>query len=1145
MNEIAHDAAFLLEAAERKQRLAADPKVSAWVRANAGTGKTHVLVQRILRLLLSGASPRSILCLTFTKNAAAEMEARVLAKLGAWAIAGPDSLLEQLKSLLGRPPSGPELELARTLFASVIDAPGGLSIMTIHSFCERILRRYSLEADVSPGFSILTEEEANAALREASRMAFGLAAGGSLEEALETLVAYAAEDEFGRILQAMLCERAALGHLFKLSDLDPVAHATARLQAKFGLAPGDTKESLLRFSSELLQPHLLREVVSALSGGTPSDREGAKRFHAALGAGSDEMRFEALRAALLTKEGSPRKSLMTSQIRKRFEALESKLVDAQVAFAVLCEKLGAVKIVDATSALLRLSAAIFDFYEKEKQARGALDFDDLIEKTLSLLSRDGAAEWVLYQLDSRIDHILVDEAQDTSPSQWAILEKLTSDFFAGQGARETVPTIFAVGDEKQSIYGFQGAVPELLVKNGKAYAEKVRGALLEWRDVDLNLSFRTLSPILEAADAVCANVAGLRETSPVPHLAFRGGSAGFVEIWEPEKGEPQSKESVWDIATEEEPAPKPAEALARRIAEQIKHWLDKNVILESKNRPIAPGDILILLRKREPMAALLQGALKQLGIPVAGADRVALLDTLAVMDMLALVDALLLPEDDLALASVLKSPLFGFSEEELFDIAYGRQTSLMRALQGPPGRCEKYAETVSRLRNLQARALRDTPSEFFGHVLIAEGGRAAFAARFGSQCYDALNELLDLADNFGPATLSEFIAFLRASASEVKRETDQAAREVRIMTVHGAKGLESEIVILADCCSNGAATPAPIFFLDDGSRRPPLPAWAVKGTAGLPLVAAAKEARKAAEERESARLLYVAMTRARDRLYVAGFHGGTNVPEGCWYDSIRASLADRLEEGADFAGRSVWRFGSCQEELYSAPAEVREGTDDLPAWVTLPPPKEPEAKIISPSRLLPWIGPSKEAESAIPRETARAVGSLVHRLLEVLPFIEPPFRSRAARLIACTFSAKLSPKQRDAGIDTVLSLLSNSEVSVYFREGLAEAGLAFFAADRPSRNDVIVLGQADRILLGGANITVLDYKSSTAADGDDIPDMYIAQLAAYRLALQRLYRGQPVNAALLNTGSGAFTRLDARTLDEIAARLDLTLCPAP
>ncbi len=1131
MTETLPAQAMLLAAAEDKQRRAADPSVSAWVRANAGTGKTHVLVQRILRLLLSGASPRSILCLTFTKNAAVEMEARVLAKLGEWATSSDADLRPLLAKFLDRPPSEAQMAQARCLFATVIDAPGGLAIMTIHSFCERVLRRYSLEANVPPGFTVLTEEEARDALQEACAGAFASVLEGAGHEAFERVAAHAGEREFAGVLQAMLGKRSEVTQLFSLTAAEqPLPVIEARLRRLFNLSLADTKGVLLAKAASVLDMDTLEEVVAALKGGLKSDCDSAARFEAARQAAGYEAKCAALKAAFATKEGEPRKSLMTAPVRKRAEALNEGLVAAQSAFLALDEAICGLKLAEASVALLHLTEAIFERYEAAKRARTALDFDDLIAQTRRLLSRQEATEWVLYELDARVDHILIDEAQDTSPEQWEIVARLTSDFFAGQGTRDCVPTLFAVGDEKQSIYGFQGAKPELLQAFGTFYEEQVSQAGFPWCAADLNLSFRTLAPILAAVDRVSGALPGLQQGNSVRHLAYRAENGGLVELWLPERGEKQEKGSVWEPDAAAAPAPKPAEALAERIAGQIKHWLENGEGLASRGRPIEPGDILILLRKREPMARLLQAALKREGIPVAGADRIALTDELAVMDLLVLADALLQPEDDLSAATVLKGPLFGLTEDDLFKLAYGREVSLWQALERDPD----YGARFARLAAWRALSGRLSPFDFFAHILEAEGGRKAFGARLGPACFDALDEFLALAETFSArprASLAEFVAFARKSASEVKRETDQAAREVRIMTVHGAKGLEANIVILADACGNKGPRPAPVFLLDDNSGAPSIPVWAVKGTGNLPPISGAKDKIKAGEQREQGRLLYVAMTRARDRLYITGFHNGS-LPAGSWYETIQNALAPMLEEAEDFQGRAILRTEPGQAFRPSAGPVPKPEEGAPPPWLAAPAPKEQALRCLSPSQLMQKAGLDAAAGefSKTNRETAQARGSFIHRLLEVLPALTAGHRASAARLIASAFSGKLDARERQAAIAAVLSLLSGEALLEPGSRDLSEAGLGVTVLDTEGKPAASILGQADRIRWSEAGAAVLDFKSG-ALPADGIRRAHLAQLACYRFALGRIYPDATISAQLFDTGSGIAKEAAEEDLD--------------
>jgi ATP-dependent helicase/nuclease subunit A len=1144
MTEDAARRQALLDDAEKRQRQAADPSVSAFVRANAGTGKTHVLVQRILRLCLAGGSPSSILCLTFTKNAAAEMESRVLGELGKWATAEDEALAAHLGKLLSRAPGEEEMALARRLFASVIDAPGGLAIMTIHGFCERTLRRYSFEANVPPGFAVLTEEEARDALEAATAQAFTNASAGALREALIEIVAYANEADFAKVLKAMLARRGEIVHLLQVSASDdPFDDIDARLRQIFAVAREDTVENLMERATRLLDAGALDDAIAALSRGKKSDLDAVARLQAVKGAVDSGERFEALKAYFLTKTGEPRKSLMTAAVKAAAPALHARLESAQSALVALDERICGLKVVTASTAVLRLTAAIFERYEAEKRARGAVDFEDLIEKTIGLLSRADAADWVLYQLDQRIDHILIDEAQDTSPAQWRIVEMLTSDFFSGQSARESMPTVFAVGDEKQSIYGFQGAKPEELQRSGASYERKAREADFDWRSVDLGLSFRTLAPVLEAVDRATAELPGLRDGERVPHISYRGAAGGLVELWEPERGEQEEKGSVWETG-ESRVGMGPAGALAARIAVMIKHWLCEGEIVPSTGRPIEPGDILILLRKREPMARLLNAALKREGVPVAGADRMALLDELAVMDLLALASAMLQPEDDLALAEVLKSPLFSFCDDDLFNLSHTRETSLWQALADRSagaggGRLAAAAERLCLCRDLAHRA---SPFDFFAHVLEAEGGRDAFASRLGADCLDALDEFLNLAEAFGAgaeASLAEFMISVRRGASEVKRETDRAGGEVRVMTVHGAKGLEGAVVILADACGNRGASPAPVFLLEGAMSAPAIPVWAIKGAAGLPAIAAAKAVLSEAELREKGRLLYVAMTRARDRLHVTGFHKG-EVPSGCWYETVRTALASDLRQDVDFMGRAVWRRGALRKEPPYKPSHRPAGAaPEAPVWLFVRPATETPLPILLPSKLRgDHAAPHRQDMRAGPRrKTAQAKGSLIHQLLEVLPDFPPEKREQAAAAVSKAYSLTLPEGQRLEALEEALALIKSDAFSVQANRALAEAGLAAELRDQDGVCRGLILGQIDRIIFAERDICILDFKSGAARADDGLPPSSNGQLASYRFALQRIYPSAKVDAALLDTGSAKPLPAYGSALDEALASI--------
>ncbi|MGE0022552.1 MAG: double-strand break repair helicase AddA, partial [Hyphomicrobium sp.] len=937
---------------KRRQAEAADPTASVWVSANAGTGKTHVLTMRVLRLLLAGTPPERILCLTYTKAAAAEMSKRVFDSLSRWVMLPEPNLERTLLDFLRREPAAAEVALARTLFTRATETPGGLSVQTIHAFAERLLQRFPLEAGVTPGFAILDEETSKKLMREAIDDVVGRAArdrASPLGRALEAAIRYAADDRFDDILADALRQRDWL-EAASAMGLDTVE---SLLRRHFGVRDGITRAAIGAEAATLLSPHDLMHVRDLLLGGTKSDADLAGKISAVLAAATDRARTEALAIALLTKEGEPRKKLVAKARGETNPEVEPVLARAQARFLALWAEQQGATLVEATMALTRLAAAVEARYADAKVRRAALDFDDLIARTKALLADRGSAEWVLFKLDNGLDHILVDESQDTSPSQWRVVEALANEFFAGTGAREdVVRTLFAVGDEKQSIYSFQGAAPEMFSAMGSRFQDLGKAAGVSWRDVPLTLSFRTVAPILDAVDRVFADPLRTPGVTPSAHAVKRAGQGGLVEIWPTEKHEELAPTDAWSPLDEPSAEP-PVIRLANRIADTIKGWLADREELASAGRPIQPGDILVLVRKRAPFAAPMVQALKARGIPVAGADRMRLTEQIAVQDLLSLGDFLTLPEDDLALAEVLKSPIFGLDDADLTDLAFWGRTeareerkgTLWKALLEKSKENPRYVEAATTLRRWRKAADFRPPFEFFADLLDRDRVRARLIARLGPDAADPLDEFLNLAltyDDGAPPSLAGFLAFMREGERDIKRDMEHGRNEVRVMTVHGAKGLEAPIVVLPDTASAGSAASqgGRPLKLDDIERPEGTPApfvWPVKGATNHHRLREARDTMRRREREEANRLLYVAMTRARDRLYVAGFENRKGIEPGSWYELIRNGLDGVLVPSTSMDGREVLRLAAPQiapPEPPGAKLTDVEAAVSLPEWST-------------------------------------------------------------------------------------------------------------------------------------------------------------------------------------------------------------------
>jgi ATP-dependent helicase/nuclease subunit A len=1160
MSAIVEHKSIEIELARTRQRQAdaADPAASVWVSANAGTGKTHVLTMRVLRLLLAGTPPERILCLTYTKAAAAEMSKRVFDSLSKWVML-PDAELEKtLLEFLGRVPSDAELALARTLFTRATETPGGLSVQTIHAFAERLLQRFPLEAGVTPGFAILDEETSRKLMREATDDVIGNAARqrtSPLGQALEAAIRYAADDRFDKILADALSHRewleAAASQTLEVVD--------AEFRRHFGVREGITRAAIEAEGATLLSPRDLTHLRDVLRGGSKTDANMADKISAALAAMTDRARMESLCGLFLKSDGTPRDKFLTNGLKTKNPEIDPMLSRAQGRFLALWSEQQGAAVVEATMALMRLAEAVQQRYSEAKVRRAALDFDDLIARTKSLLSTRDSAEWVLFKLDNGLDHILVDESQDTSPSQWRVVEALATEFFSGTGAREDiVRTLFAVGDEKQSIYSFQGAAPEMFSEMGSRFQSLGKSAGATWRTVPLTLSFRTVAPVLTAVDRVFADPARTPGVTPAPHAVKRAGHGGLVEIWPAEQHEDIASADAWS-PLEEQSAEPPVVRLANRIADTIKGWLANGETLASTGRPVAPGDILILVRKRAPFAAPMVQALKARGIPVAGADRMRLTEQIAVQDMLSLGDFLTLPEDDLALAEVLKSPIFGLDDADLTELAFRgrdqasepRKGTLWKALLDTSKENARFLDAATTLLRWRKAADFRPPFEFFADILDRDGVRRKLIARLGLDAADPLDEFLNLAltyDDGAPPSLAGFLAFMRDGERNIKRDMEHGRNEVRVMTVHGAKGLEAPIVFLPDTCSAGSAASQggkPIK-LEEMPRPAGAPApfvWPVKGTSGLDALSEARNALKQREREERNRLLYVAMTRARDRLYVAGFESRKGLEAGCWYELIRDGLDGVLERVIESDGRDVLRLAAPQVAPPEAPKvtlAALQGAAPLPAWGMAPVPREPQLTIpLAPSRLAPFDTDDEGEPLAAPPprdvKAEQAVsspgkladqsrflrGTLTHALLQHLPSIDRKAWPKAAKAYLAERGRGLPARTLASIAAETLAILSDTTFAPVFGAGSqAEVPIAAViprpdGAGPPLR----ITGQIDRLAVLEDDVLIVDYKTNRAAPQtvEAVAPAYLYQLAAYVLAVRQIVPGKPVKAALLWT----------------------------
>jgi ATP-dependent helicase/nuclease subunit A len=1144
------------------QARASDPASSAFVSANAGSGKTHVLVQRVIRLLLDGVPPEKILCITFTKAAAANMAERVFTTLGHWVTLDDTALDAAIRDAgIARPDAKLRMR-ARELFACALETPGGLKVQTIHALCTRLLQQFPFEANVPARFAVLDERD-QAEMMERANLKVLLDASSDPQSpagrALDIAMASAADVTFKDVVREACLSR---DNFMAWTDSAGSADAAmAQVSAALGV---DSSERLDDVEREIIEgPHLPRarwqQVAAILDTGSKSDFDQAARLREALACSGSEQ-VDGYLSVFLTEALTPRKSVVTKKFCDGNPAV-ARLFDAEInRIFPLIERRRALTIRDRTQSLLVIATAVAANYRREKQEHGLLDYDDLIDKTLQMLDRVSSS-WVHFKLDRGVDHVLIDEAQDTSPRQWDIVAHIISEFTTGEGARDGVKrTIFAVGDEKQSIFSFQGAAPREFDLQGRALERKFTEARLQFERLAFKHSFRSGTAILQSVDHVFRDHTIYRsihaENAYPLHEALPDAGPSLIDLWELELPDPRQDIEGWRAPFDAVSETSPEVRLARRIQAEIKALIAEGTMTGNagNRRSLSYGDVLVLVRRRGNAFDAVIQALKHANIPVAGADRLKLTEHIAIIDLMNLADALLLPQDDLALAVALKSPLFGLADDDLFKLAWQRKGSLRHALSEHAAPDGKFEAAFARLKACETRVMQDTPFAFYAWLLGGDGGRARILRRLGHEADDALDEFLELALGYerkAPASLQGFMAWLRAADTEVKRDLEISRDEVRVMTVHGAKGLEAPVVFLVDTTTSPAdTTRLKLVRMPQGNAAPHAPGvvvWAGKKAEDPPAVAAARAAMLGETEDEYRRLLYVAMTRAADRLIIGGCMPGNmrKLRELSWYDLIEKGLGNSglPMQNVPAPDRVVKRFSRLEDASLPAAAASTgpaAAVIPLPAWLRTPVPRQPLAEhFLRPSDSAGQDHALRSGESAQLRVRALQRGTLVHRLLQSLPDVAKERRRDAALRYLARNADEWKGDEQEALATQILDLVEDRRFASVFAPGSrAEVSIAG-RLHRPGRPPALVSGQIDRLAVTPSEILIVDYKTNHAppAAVAAAPAAYIRQLALYRAVLQKLYPQKPVRAALLWTETPEMMEIPAPALDEQLATI--------
>ncbi len=1113
---------------------AVDPQDNVWLSASAGTGKTQVLSARVLRLLLrEGVTPEQLLCLTFTKAGAAEMAVRVSAVLANW-VRMPDTLLGNDLLALGASNSPDTRERARSLFAKVLDCPGGgLRIDTIHAFSQWLLAAFPQEAGLVPGTRPMEDRDRDLLAHE---VLAGLLTQNDpvLTQAVEALSVRLGPDATRKWL--MRCGEAR--DLWIGEGSWQEADIASRVRSVLGL---DTDADASTFASACADSSAgvdaVRQVMWAYDQwGTAS----AQKYASAVGdwlLGSGEDRFTgagALKAELFNDKGLLK---YQSNLEKKVDGVAALAEDALAYLDQVAQQAALLALVDYLVPALTAGRRFALAWDEAKNREWLIDFNDQIALAAKLLASPDLGPWIRFKLDRQFDHILIDEAQDTNAAQWSIIKALTDDFFSGEGQRAGKQrTIFVVGDYKQAIFGFQGTSPDnfeaartefeqvidAAADNANALRPKREARRLQ--TLGLGRSYRTSQPVLDFVDTAIAAIGpasfGLAGQAEL-HEGF--DRAGQVVLWPPllaHGGDEDDGSSADDTSDSDAQdwISEPERLMADKIAAQVRRWLDDGFTLvkdAGKPRNAGPGDIMVLVRKRRELAGLIVARLYAAGVPVAGVDRLRLGAPLVVKDLMAALRFAAQPLDDLSLANLLVSPLIGWTQDQL--LARGWRPK-GRALWDHLRRSDEpdAMAAAERLRDLLRRADTEPPQALLYWLLVGPWqGRRALIARLGSEAGDPIDELLNAANAYAgahTASLAGFIRWFDSGDGELKREAGASDGLVRVMTVHGSKGLQAPIVILADATGNPDKSLPRSLTLHEGTRAVPMPPLRKDERIGP--IAAADEAVKQADREEHWRLLYVAMTRAEEALFIGGALGKreTEPAADSWYARL-AALPGGAERTDPVWGQAV-QFGYAADPVATATPDNDAEQIDLPPWALQPVGEEPRPpRPLAPSAAGEDRGSQPPLPSAALAEAARR-GALIHRLLERLPEVASDTREAQARAWLAKTAPDLPDAAREEALQSALTIIAHPDYADLFGpDALAEVPLAATVGGQ------VIAGVADRLLITPDCVTVVDFKTARRAPTglDDVPDHVRRQMAAYAAVLGEIYPGCRVRAALLYT----------------------------
>ncbi len=1118
MNKYKEEKDKLIKLASSQQMSASNPNKSVWVEASAGTGKTKVLSDRVLRLLLANVNPSKILCLTYTKAAAVEMNERITNRLSDWAITSDKDLKEELSKLLGNEFNNSNkvevMSFARTLFAILLDTPGGMKIQTIHSFCQDILKRFPIEAGISPYFEVMDDRSSKDILQNIKLTLLKQAADEditNIKKSIVYLTKNVSEYKFPEIMNMITENRGKINSLLKKYNND-ASLAIQALEEKLGVSLDMSHISIKEKALSGIDEDMINRAIEVFFNGGKEDKKRATTFCSVKENNFSVDTYEDYISIFFTDKGTIRSRLASKDAIKMEPTILEFMQNEAARLAFYNEQLIALNLLQSTSSVLYIAEEIISQYNLYKNIYSALDYEDLIVITKNLLENAGVADWVLFKLDGGIDHILIDEAQDTSPNQWAIVKAITQEFFAGSGAfdNKIKRTIFVVGDRKQSIYSFQGADPK---EFDKMYAYFNKNAQ-DFEKIHLDVSFRSTKAVMDCVNLLfeceCAKKGVIPDGEKINHIPFRLGDGGCVEITpliSSMNDDKKEDDYCWKIPIIRNTKTSVSTILAKQIASNIKNMVERKEILKSKNRPIEYGDFMFLVQQRNVFVEEFVRACKEIGVNVAGVDKLKLLEQIAVQDLISLGKFLLLPTDDLSLAEVLKSPLFNLDDNDLFDLCYKRKNTLFESLLSN----KKYSHVADTLKNLLNMVGFVRPFEIYNTILGKLNGRKNFISRIGLEVEDVLDEFLNLTIIFeqnNTPTLENFIAWIVKDEVIIQKEMEQgASNTVKIMTVHGSKGLQAPIVILADTTkAKSKSAKSELLWDNDIAYFPTSAADYEQNCKRI------KELNLDASLDEYRRLLYVALTRAEDRLYIAGYTKQKNLDENSWYSLMKNNLISNIDV-AD-KNKIVYEIPQTNEvkEKEIKQVEYKENKDY--SFLLNPAPIDlPLSKPLTPSHA---DEDDEEIASSPLDDNGKFYrrGSIIHKLLQYICDVDIKNRKEASLRFLERHLPDFTKTEINKIVDEVL-MLCNEYSYIFSNNSMAEVPIVGEVDGK------IISAKIDRLVITENTVTIVDFKTNrpSAKTINDVPKLYIKQMMLYRSLLQKLYPDKIIETYLLWTNT--------------------------